>query len=1013
MRPTLDITCGTDVVLNVRLIFRGETFDPSLSSEVEAYLVSGLGRRTAVDVDIIDDEAVVTIPWITGRLPGRYGLEVRGMINGLHWSTVADGLIRYTRGTMPGTTEPITVESDAYDISMEVSYRYGETPLEEVTATVDDGVGEPSVDYIYVSRKLRLDFHNLKGDEGVGIDHVEPTDVHTGDGETSTYTMKRTDGSDGGTIEVVNGRKGSQGDSAVFNPDDPETPSFKMANTLGGSTTKSMTQKSVTDAICKYVISEWEEFSNPSYVKGYIAKDSDTMTVGSGTDGNRLYYIPVTAGQVLRITVEGSTVSTNPNVIGFTEDIPADGDHIDVFDRIEGADFQRIVSSYGNGYITFYVRSNSLDFSLTVEQGETTEELMEQVSDLIEENNDKMDALEAKVEQETTADVYSIPFPADNDYSASGPYGGNYPGRSRAITNSDTWSQSSSGSLGFYIDITKYAGEKLKITPREGQAFNYTFLKEKPATSGSVGYCAGESYHKNVAEQITVNIPAAENGGNVYFYCLAFSSASEGVRSPLCPQSALVEESISDFLSSLSNLADGTTTYHVDEVNGSDENDGLTAATAFKTLSKAVAMSDKNVSLVLHGDIHEGITMSGKGRVRIISPMVAAKTAPDSEDANNKYMPKARIICGTHITEAEEVSGYSGVLVSAQPKSLFIDSSSNVKGFWLFQHDVPDAATRIPTNELHPLQHKRTYRLTSSRLEMVGSIQEVSQSEGLSYYYDDDEEKLYFKIADETALADNPVVIREVSNAFDIECEDFEMLGVEVLYSPVVVKAQGARFTECGAMYGANGFRCGDNDYRGFSYIRCEAAGCMAELGGNGDGFGSRSGSTMLVDCWAHDCYDDGYSEHNGAETTIIGGLFEYNGKGGIVPSHNCHATIIHALCRRNTGKGVMPGAGIFHTGDQGNGYVEAYGCVCADNCVNYMVDNAKNRMVLTNCISLRANTDTKGREGGEPVPCGFGFYAKKNAYIMLHNCYDLGSVKVKETANGGQIVVENANLVV
>lgn len=424
MRPTLDITCGTDVVLNVRLIFRGETFDPSLSSEVEAYLVSGLGRRTAVDVDIIDDEAVVTIPWITGRLPGRYGLEVRGMINGLHWSTVADGLIRYTRGTMPGTTEPITVESDAYDISMEVSYRYGETPLEEVTATVDDGVGEPSVDYAYVSRKLRLDFHNLKGDEGVGFDHVEGTDVHTGDGETSTYIVKRTDGSDGGTIQVVNGRKGSQGDSAVFDPDDPDTPSFEMANTLGGSSQKAITQKAVTEAIVDNMATEWED------VEGEVltALDMDssgnvTAYSGQSPSYHKIFYAPVHEGKPIEVTFTKAASDLMRVVIALFNVEPAAGGSA----RQDGVLFAETVPA---GTHTFRYPVNAGSYIALATYGASTSVTFKEgltATDILNDVEERMDDLDEGING-ASVDVSSIMSDLKTGHFVS--YKGNYSGQS-------------------------------------------------------------------------------------------------------------------------------------------------------------------------------------------------------------------------------------------------------------------------------------------------------------------------------------------------------------------------------------------------------------------------------------------------------------------------------------------------------------------------------------------------------------------------------------------------------
>ena len=128
----LNITCGTDVVLHDRLIFEGETFDPNLSVGIAANLVSSLGKRTALDVQVVDDELLISVPWIDGTLPGCYGLEVKGSCNSKKWSTYADSLIKYTKGTRIGASE-VTVESDSYDITQEVGYVYsGDGKVDDV-----------------------------------------------------------------------------------------------------------------------------------------------------------------------------------------------------------------------------------------------------------------------------------------------------------------------------------------------------------------------------------------------------------------------------------------------------------------------------------------------------------------------------------------------------------------------------------------------------------------------------------------------------------------------------------------------------------------------------------------------------------------------------------------------------------------------------------------------------------------------------------------------------------------
>ena len=204
MRETINITRGTDVLLNDRLLFRGSTFDPSLSVNVEAHLVSRAGVRTSLGVEVVDDYLVISVPWVTGRVAGLYGLEVRGVTNGLRWATYADSLIRYTNSTVQGDASDVTQTADAYDITQQVSYRYGESPISEVRVEVDDSIGTPGVSVSYLSRVLSLFFSGLKPNSLVSL---VQTAAGASDGGVNTWTATLADG----TVATLTVRNGSRG----------------------------------------------------------------------------------------------------------------------------------------------------------------------------------------------------------------------------------------------------------------------------------------------------------------------------------------------------------------------------------------------------------------------------------------------------------------------------------------------------------------------------------------------------------------------------------------------------------------------------------------------------------------------------------------------------------------------------------------------------------------------------------------------------------------------------------
>lgn len=278
----LNITCGTDVVLHDRLIFEGETFDPNLSVGIAANLVSSLGKRTALDVQVVDDELLISVPWVDGTLPGCYGLEVTGSCNSKKWATYADSLIKYTKATRIGVSE-VTVESDSYDITQEVGYRYSDSPVEIAEVTVDDGYGTPSVDVEYERKKLSLAFHNLKGDP-MTFDDLTPAQKEE--------------------------LKGEPGDSAIF---DPSTGNIStMKQTTGNDDLSPMSQKATTDELIakEMEMGVWEDCSMDNFLNINCSLGALTWYY-DGSNKPKHVVMQVTPGDILlvRCTTEGANGS--------------------------------------------------------------------------------------------------------------------------------------------------------------------------------------------------------------------------------------------------------------------------------------------------------------------------------------------------------------------------------------------------------------------------------------------------------------------------------------------------------------------------------------------------------------------------------------------------------------------------------------------------------------------------------------------------------------------------------
>lgn len=305
-RQQLNITCGTDVVLHDTLIFDSEPFDPALSVGITANLVSSLGKRTALEVEVADSGLIIYVPWVE-RNAGYYGLEVTGTCNSKKWATYADSLIHYTRATEMGVAE-VTIESDYYDITQVVGFRYSESPIKKVTATIDDEVGTPEVHTDYDGKNIHFDFHNMKGNRGNGIASSSEV-LSPDDGGTNTHTFTDDDGNEH-TFHTKNGRKGAQGNS--FQPIE-DVSGLVLAHTTGQDNTIAMSQKGVTDAIGDYQEQVLTRLKD-CYINNGVISSSSTQ---------HCWFAHVKVGDVVKFTGTNTASSNKAVRIGFCSAKPA------------------------------------------------------------------------------------------------------------------------------------------------------------------------------------------------------------------------------------------------------------------------------------------------------------------------------------------------------------------------------------------------------------------------------------------------------------------------------------------------------------------------------------------------------------------------------------------------------------------------------------------------------------------------------------------------------------------
>lgn len=429
---------------------------------------------------------------------------------------------------------------------------------------------------------------------------------------------------------------------------------------------------------------------------------------------------------------------------------------------------------------------------------------------------------------------------------------------------------------------------------------------------------------------------------------------------------------------------------YVDAVNGDDTNPGTTEGAALATFAAAFSKTGVDTTIILIGDTTERLNIKTKSNQRSVRLI-------------GKRGLVNRIICGTKIDSGTLVAGTTNVYQTP------LSSFSTVARFQLFQHEVFDESTLIPDNERHPLQRGKTYRCDSTKITRVTSLDAVKTSEGYTFFYDTHAQMLYVKIKEGTTLAANPVYIPGGSGIFGNDGSvAFEMVNIECWYGSILLRScHGGRAIDCAAKYALGDGAWSWDAAIGVELIRCEAARALSDST-TGNGFNANSTTTdpalakhtvaTMIDCWGHDNNDNGYSDHERCETTIIGGLFEYNVRGGITTAYGGHDTIYNAYCRKQIDNGIaLVRSAKAEEGGRGS-QIFAIGCICENNKVNYYVSGDKsgtdeNFGKFVNCVSLNAR---------------YGYFCGTNARIELNNCTDSGS----STAKSGNVIVNNAALV-
>ena len=224
---------------------------------------------------------------------------------------------------------------------------------------------------------------------------------------------------------------------------------------------------------------------------------------------------------------------------------------------------------------------------------------------------------------------------------------------------------------------------------------------------------------------------------------------------------------------------------------------------------------------------------------------------------------------------------------------------------------------------------------------------------------------------------------------------DLTVIGIEILYAPFnLSRCPGAKIIDCAAKYAFAGGGFMYHMSTGIEFIRCEAARVFTESG-NGDGFNghaylltenhpqAKHTTVSLTDCWAHDNYDDGYSNHERCEGVVRGGLFEYNGKYGVGSGYGVHESVFNVIARKNR-YGFAICADVLENEGGYASQMVAHNCISENNTeAGYLIYTSNtpntnlNSMILYDCYSFNNK---------------IGFEVQDNSLLKIINCKDSNS---------------------
>jgi len=427
-------------------------------------------------------------------------------------------------------------------------------------------------------------------------------------------------------------------------------------------------------------------------------------------------------------------------------------------------------------------------------------------------------------------------------------------------------------------------------------------------------------------------------------------------------------------------------------VNGDDTTGLGTVAAPYLTLNKAIDTVEGTGTVVLLAGSYPAlnITPSKVKNIHILGDR------PDIYPAGEYDYPVVRF--------ASKVTGITKTTGRTKIYQATVAGLPTLAAFqWAYQDGVADPRTLIADADRSPQHRGRTNRLMKcaklikpTTTVLVDALTELdATTEPMSFI---DSGILYFTVVGggDGTLADiylDAATGLVASGATKGSAGVLNITGLDMRYGALDLNPFKSSHLSQVTVTGARN-NCVDYNVLSFETLEVSCSGSQNQY--NGDGLNGHYGSiiTSGTDLYAHDCWDDGFSDHEGCSSRFYGGLVEYNGGTGLAPAYGADHISYGVISRRNQQRGTWKsgafaviGSPLGAPADAGYDTIAWFiNCIDIESLTSFAdAGFPTSTAVCVDCKSIRPTT--RGYNNYKIIDCGYiasgGSTSKSGATIV------------------------------